>query len=93
MQMAAVAQGYQGFWRSGSWMFDSHVRNAFNLKEQDEIVGFLYLGTPTCSPKVPNRQSENFVSTSSFCTLTVHKATHLLDHILIRNGLTDNYTP
>jgi nitroreductase len=62
MQMAAVAQGFQGFWRSGKWMFHTKVRQAFNLEEQDEIVGFLYLGTPGCTPmKVPNRDLTKFV--------------------------------
>ncbi|MDG3088630.1 NAD(P)H nitroreductase [Vibrio hannami] len=62
MQMAAVAQGYQGFWRSGSWMFHPEVHKAFGLGEQDEIVGFLYLGTPGCTPmKVPERDLTRFV--------------------------------
>ncbi|WPC73252.1 NAD(P)H nitroreductase [Vibrio porteresiae] len=46
MQMAAVAQGFQGIWRSGNWMFHPEVRSAFGVEGEDEIVGFLYLGTP-----------------------------------------------
>lgn len=46
MQMAAFAQGYNGIWRTGSFAFDNHVRSALKLSEDDEIVGFLYLGTP-----------------------------------------------
>lgn len=46
MQMAALAQGYNGIWRSGPWTDHPHVRAAFNCKEKDAIVGFLYLGTP-----------------------------------------------
>ncbi|MBU2882233.1 NAD(P)H nitroreductase [Psychrosphaera sp. B3R10] len=46
MQMAAFAQGYNGIWRTGSFAFDDNVRTAFDLQSQDEIVGFLYLGTP-----------------------------------------------
>lgn len=62
MQMAAVAQGYQGFWRSGKWMFHEKVRDAFKLKGEDKIVGFLYLGTPGCTPmKVPERELSKFV--------------------------------
>ncbi len=62
MQMAAVAQGFQGFWRSGKWMFHQAVRQAFDLGEQDEIVGFLYLGSAGCTPmKVPNRDLAKFV--------------------------------
>ncbi|OLQ91208.1 nitroreductase [Vibrio ponticus] len=62
MQMAAVAQGFQGFWRSGKWMFHEKVHQAFNLEGEDQIVGFLYLGTPGCTPmKVPERDLSKFV--------------------------------
>ncbi|KJY72697.1 NAD(P)H nitroreductase [Vibrio nigripulchritudo] len=62
MQMAAVAQGFQAFWRSGSWMFHPKVHEAFGLEGKDEIVGFLYVGTPGCTPmKVPERDLSQFV--------------------------------
>ncbi len=62
MQMAAVAQGFQGFWRSGEWMFDHQVNQAFGLQGQDHIVGFLYLGTPAGHiAKVPQRSVSDFV--------------------------------
>ncbi|MNC43238.1 putative NAD(P)H nitroreductase YdjA [compost metagenome] len=46
MQMAAVAQGYNGIWRTGIWTESEAVRDALKCREQDEVVGFLYLGTP-----------------------------------------------
>ncbi|WJV64485.1 NAD(P)H nitroreductase [Pectobacteriaceae bacterium CE70] len=46
MQMAAQAQGFNGIWRSGAWTHHNLVREAFGCRPQDEIVGFLYLGTP-----------------------------------------------
>lgn len=62
MQMAAVAQGFQGIWRSGHWMAHPSVRSAFGVEGDDEIVGFLYLGTPSANPvKVPARQLDQFV--------------------------------
>ena len=62
MQMAAVAQGFSGFWRTGSWAYHPVVRQAFKLKEDDQIVGFLYVGTPQCrEAKVPNRDLANYV--------------------------------
>ena len=62
MQMAAVAQGFQGFWRSGPWMFHPEVHKAFGLEGEDEIVGFLYLGSPVGTPmKVPERDLSKFV--------------------------------
>ncbi|WP_413491615.1 NAD(P)H nitroreductase [Morganella psychrotolerans] len=46
MQMAAVAQGFGGIWRTGSWTKDPVVRDGLGCEEHDKIVGFLYLGTP-----------------------------------------------
>ena len=57
MQMAAVAQGFQGIWRSGNWMFHPDVHHAFKLEGEDEIVGFLYLGTPAGSAMAPPKRS------------------------------------
>lgn len=61
MQMAAVAQGFAGVWRTGSFAQDSTVKQAFELSEQDEIVGFLYLGTSAVNrPAKPKRDSADF---------------------------------
>lgn len=46
MQMAAVAQGFNGIWRSGALTESPVVREGFGCREEDKIVGFLYLGTP-----------------------------------------------
>jgi len=46
MQMAAVAQGFNGIWRSGALTDSPVVRDGLQCREQDKIVGFLYLGTP-----------------------------------------------
>ncbi|MFC3023366.1 NAD(P)H nitroreductase [Vibrio zhugei] len=63
MQMAAMVQGFQGIWRSGSWIFNDNVKNAFHLAPDDQIVGFLYLGSPGMKPMdVPKRNSQDFVS-------------------------------
>ncbi|MFT5676646.1 MAG: nitroreductase [Paraglaciecola sp.] len=51
MQMAALAQGYGGVWRTGSYARNESVKEAFELSEQDEIVGFLYLGTSIIKAK------------------------------------------
>ncbi|WP_454918087.1 NAD(P)H nitroreductase [Xanthobacter sediminis] len=53
MQMAAVAQGFSGLWRSGWPMFDPHLARALGLDPDDRIVGFLYLGTPARAPAAP----------------------------------------
>ena len=46
MQMAAVAQGFNGIWRTGALTESPVVRDGFSCGEHDKIVGFLYLGTP-----------------------------------------------
>ncbi|MDO2947442.1 NAD(P)H nitroreductase [Aeromonas simiae] len=46
MQMAAQAQGFNGIWRSGWFIFDDIVGRGLGLGDEDQLVGFLYLGTP-----------------------------------------------
>ncbi|NRN27602.1 NAD(P)H nitroreductase [Photorhabdus heterorhabditis] len=64
MQMAAVAQGFGGIWRSGAWTDDNTVRASLSCNEHDKIVGFLYLGTPALKApgKVAMPDMTNFVS-------------------------------
>lgn len=50
MQMAAVAQGFSGIWRTGSYAQNTIVKEQFALQEKDEIVGFLYLGSTVTKP-------------------------------------------
>jgi nitroreductase len=46
MQMAAFAQGFNGIWRTGSYSQNQYVNQALGLNEQDEVIGFMYLGSP-----------------------------------------------
>ncbi|MBH0057004.1 NAD(P)H nitroreductase [Pseudoalteromonas sp. SWXJZ94C] len=63
MQQAAFAQGLGGIWRTGYFAQSAAVKNALNLNEQDEIVGYLYLGTPTIDcKKSPRHKPENYFS-------------------------------
>lgn len=65
MQMAAVAQGFGGIWRTGAWTDCQSVRRAFRCRTEDKIVGFLYLGTPKEAPSAPKiLDSEEF---TTFC--------------------------
>ena len=50
MQQAAFAQGFGGIWRTGAYAQLDFVKQALQLGEDDEIVGFLYLGTPSGEP-------------------------------------------
>lgn len=53
MQQMAFALGYGGIWRTGAYAQQDYVKQAFELAADDEIVGFLYLGTP--NGNAPNR--------------------------------------
>ncbi len=64
MQMAALVQGFNGIWRTGPWTEHAAVRKAFGCEQNDQIVGFLYLGTPQLksSTQVIAPDSTPFVS-------------------------------
>lgn len=62
MQMAAVAQGFSGFWRTGKWAYHPVVRESLGVQGDDMIVGFLYLGASGCrEAKVHERDLSQFV--------------------------------
>lgn len=46
LQLAARSLDYGGVWRSGWMMYDRGFHRELGLGEQEQIVGFLYLGTP-----------------------------------------------
>ena len=60
---AAHAEGYGSFLSTGKNARDPHVKQAFNLSDKDELVGFVYLGTPKpgLSSK-PRPDATNFYS-------------------------------
>ncbi|WP_076409329.1 NAD(P)H nitroreductase [Shewanella sp. UCD-KL12] len=55
MQQAAFALGLGGIWRTGELAFDRLVHQELQLADSDQIVGFLYLGTPAV--KAPIKSS------------------------------------
>ncbi len=63
MQMAALAQGYGGVWRTGPYAHSDFINQRLGLAEHESIVGFLYLGTPAAEPaKAPLLSAQDFVS-------------------------------
>lgn len=54
MQLAARALGFGSVWLTGSIARNAHVKTALGLQTDDELVGFLYLGTP--SQSAPSRK-------------------------------------
>lgn len=61
--LAAEAVGYAGIWRTGDVAFDRCVMDALGLSADEELVGFVYLGTRDGAPKpLPRLDPADFVS-------------------------------
>ena len=61
--LAAEAMDYAGIWRTGDAAFDRNVMTALGLAADEEITGFLYLGTREAGRKpVPSLDTGDFVS-------------------------------
>lgn len=45
MLLAATDMGYGSMWRTGAATYDHEVKAALGLERDDEILGFVYLGT------------------------------------------------
>lgn len=58
MLIAATALGYGSMWRTGDAAYDRRVREALGLGEADDVVGFLYLGTPTEAARKPPHEPD-----------------------------------
>lgn len=62
MQQAAFSLGLGGIWRTGELAFDRGVHQELALEKSDQIVGFLYLGTPAVkAPIKSSRAGSDFV--------------------------------
>lgn len=62
MQMAAIAQSFSGIWRTGVYAQSSFVKQSLGLSEDDEILGFLYLGTPVAPlPEKTGKSHDEYV--------------------------------
>ena len=44
--LAATSLGYGSMWRTGDVVEDPLVKEALGLTPEEEIIGFVYLGTP-----------------------------------------------
>lgn len=50
---AAFATGIGAVWRTGDMAYDPIVKSALGLGEGEELIGYIYLGTPTIPPHAP----------------------------------------
>ena len=63
MLNAAFAQGVGAMWRTGGFAYHPVVMAGLGLASHEQIVGFLYLGTPACKSKpAPAMPVEQFFS-------------------------------
>ena len=61
MQQAAFSIGLGAVWRTGDFAFDANVHQQFGLSKTDQIVGFLYVGTPAVTaPIKPLKNGQQF---------------------------------
>ncbi|MGM0481221.1 MAG: nitroreductase family protein [Pseudomonadota bacterium] len=66
MQQACFAQGLGAIWRTGWVAQDDYVREQLGCLPDDEIVGFLYIGTPAVpTPIKPQQQHSGFFVNAS----------------------------
>lgn len=59
IQLAATASGFGSIWLTGPNTYNENVKKALGVKASDQIVGFLYLGTPSDKPGVKKRPDLN----------------------------------
>ena len=63
MLLALQALGYGGILLTGPNAHDPRVKTGLGLKKEDEIVGFLYTGTPNGrTPDKPRPAPKDFVA-------------------------------
>lgn len=61
--LAAEALGYAGVWRTGDPAFDRNVMDGLGLGADEEIIGFLYIGSRQGAAKnIPALDPSDFVS-------------------------------
>lgn len=61
MSVAIHALGYASIWRTGQAAFNDGVKKALGFNPRDEIVGFLYVGSPTLANRpVPENRIGDF---------------------------------
>lgn len=60
--LAAEALGYAGIWRTGSMAFDAYVAEGLGLAANEQIIGFVYIGSRAGERKpLPVLTTDDFV--------------------------------
>ena len=63
IMLSLNAQGYGAMWRTGKLAFNKTISKSLGLNDNQEILGFLYIGTNIGkNKKIPDLDINNFVS-------------------------------
>ena len=61
--LALNAMGYGAIWRTGKFAFNKNIQHELGLKTNQEILGYLYVGTSVgTNKKIPDMNINDFVS-------------------------------
>ena len=63
--LALHDKGYGAYWRTGKYSTErnKYISSELSLDNNDEVLGYLYVGTPEVdAPKIPELENENFVT-------------------------------
>ena len=64
VMLAALALGFNSMWKTGAPAYDAFVKTSLGLEAEDQIIGFLYIGTRAGgSSPIPRPQVIDFVTT------------------------------
>jgi nitroreductase len=64
IMLAAPALGYGAVWKTGAPAYDPTVKTALGLEADNDIIGFLYIGTQAGgSSPIPRPEAKDFVTT------------------------------
>jgi nitroreductase len=62
MIMAATALGYGTMWKTGASAYDDDFKKGLGLEPVDQIVGYIYLGTPMIKTPPRDIRADAYVS-------------------------------
>ena len=63
--LALHDKGYGAYWRTGKYSTErnEHISKELSLHDNDEVLGYLYVGTPEVeNPKIPELENKDFVT-------------------------------
>ena len=61
--LALHAKNYAGMWRTGKFAFNNKLAQYLNLSSDHEVIGYLYVGTPSgTAKKIPELELDKFVT-------------------------------